>query len=84
MSALDALTSGAELRVSSTLWPDVSIPLDTSESGPGLVTRLLRPRVALVKDGVLLASFQPAGAPEDGFPLWALLIGAVLVFLLLT
>lgn len=78
-----ALADGTTITIETTAAPPLTIPLGafTKDEPPGLVTRILRPRVTVrAPGGAVLYRVQPAGDP-DQVPLGKalLVVAAVLV-----
>lgn len=64
--------------------PPLTLALDDSAGEASPLLKALRPRVTLVRNGVVLLRHAPYGSPEDGVP-WGLVVagGALLAVLLL-
>lgn len=68
---------GVVLELETTATPRMTFDLvDLATGEQGLLTRILRPRVRVLVNGVPLVNSAPAGAPEDGFPVGKVLLVA--------
>lgn len=78
-----ALT-GARVEVETTLWPKpFVVDLTPTSEPPGLLKRLLRPKVTLRRGDLVVGPYAPAGEPRD-VPLLAIVaLAAILLVTLL-
>lgn len=81
MTLLEQALSATEVEIETALSPPVRVNVGgqlQGDGGPGLITRLLRPRVVLRSGQSVLFKVEPAGAPD---PVIRAIVGAFLVLL---
>lgn len=79
----DALLSGAEVWVETTVTPPMRVDLTPSGQPPGALEKFLKPKVTLRRQGTDLLRIAPHGEPGEGYPVALLLAGALALLLLL-
>ncbi len=78
---MEELLQGASIRVDTTLFPSFTVDLSSAVAGEASpLTKALKPRVTVIRNGVTLYRVAPHGDPGSGLPL-LLLAGAILFLL---
>lgn len=76
---LAGFLNGATVELRSNATPVLKFSLQPAGGEPGALLRLLRPSVTLIRNGEVLSTFEPHGAPSEGA--WLFLLGAAILLL---